>query len=381
MLVAILNQSCGSDKKVPNHFSSSNDTLLIRTEKHAGDGLFSLGVTDLIFKDTIEKFTYSVVYPKEITHIKRLQISTDFDAKEAHYVDIMHGRINDKEIFVVDENNNNDFTDDSVRIYKPIIWRSTSDLVKCKYLISNGQEIVTDSSWIRIGSLYNDPCYGKSEHLIATFTIDNEKYKVGIIDSRSGCFSYGEYPEIALLSHNAQNNDTLFQKDILKIGEFLNLNGSYFSFENITNNGEYITLVRERNFDREIGVQVGMIAPEFVCKTVKGDTISSSVLHDRIIVIANSCGCGGDSLSTKAYYDMKREYETKIHILHLDTKIDKDLDGLHIDTDEDFNRDMYNKYRNAYCSRTCYLIDKNNRIIDKFPVSNWKSDLPKHLKL
>ena len=124
-----------------------------------------------------------------------------------------------------------------------------------------------------------------------------------------------------------------------------------------------------------------MIAPEFICKTVAGDTVSSSALHDRIMVIANSCECGGDRLSTEAYYDMRKEYTNNIHILRLDSKIDKGSEGLQIDMDEEFNRDIYNKYRNAYCSRMCYVIDKNNRIIDKFPVSKWISDLPKHIKL
>jgi len=381
LLTAILNQGCANDKQVTNQFSSSSDTLIIRTEKQKGGGLFSLGVTPSDFKDTIDEFSNSVVIPKQISNIKRMELSTDFRAEKAHYVDIMNGRIGEKEIFIVDENNNKDFTDDSVRIYKPIKWRSTDDLIKCKYFISNGKEIVEDSSWIRIGILYNDLWYGRSEHLIANFTINKEKFKVGIIDVRAGCFIYGEFPEIALLSNNSKTKDTLFQKDILKIGEFLDFNGNYYRFENISNNGEYITLTKEKDFDKEIGTQVGMIAPEFTCKTVAGDTVRSSALHDRIMVIANSCGCGGDQLSTQAYYDMRQEYANNIHVLRLDSKIDNGLEGFQIDMEQEFNRDIYNKYRNAYCSRMCYVIGKNNRIIDKFPVSNWKSDLPKHIKL
>jgi hypothetical protein len=381
ILTAILDQGCVNDKQVPNQFLSFSDTLIIRTEKQKGDGLFSLGVTTSDFKDTIEEFSHSVIYPKQISNIKRMEMSTDFRAEKAHYVDIMIGIIGEKEVFIVDENNNKDFTDDSVRIYKPIKWRSKNDLIKCKYLISNGLKIVEDSSWLRIGILNNDLWYGRSEHLIANFTINKEEFKVGIIDVRSGCFTYGEFPEIALLSQNSKTKDTLFQKDILKLGEFLDFKGNYYRFENISNNGEYITLTKEKDFDKEIGTQVGMIAPEFTCKTVAGDTVSSSALHDRILVIANSCGCGGDQLSTKAYYDIRQLYANNIHVLRLDSKIDKGLEGLQIDTEQEFNRDIYNKYRNAYCSRMCYVIDKNNRIIDKFPVSSWKSDLPKHIKL
>ena len=191
----------------------------------------------------------------------------------------------------------------------------------------------------------------RSEHLITDFTLNKENYKVGIIDARLFGFFYGIYPEAAILSHNTEPKDTLFQKDILKIGEFLNLNGNYYRFENITNNGEFITLIKEINFNKIIGTQVGMIAPEFTCKTVSGDTIISSNLHDRIMIIANSCGCGGDSLSPQAYYDMRKEYGNNIYVLRLDSKIDKGLDGLQIDIAEKINNDIYNKYRNEYCSR------------------------------
>jgi hypothetical protein len=375
LILSLLNPGC-TNKPLPNHFLSSSDTLLIRTEKQEGDGLFTLGAVRMDFKDTTKEFANSVIFPKQITNIKRIQLSTDFWAKEPHQVDIMYGKIAEKEIFIVDENNNQNFTDDSVRIFKPVKWRTTDGLIKCKYLISNGQRIAEDSTWIRIGILHDNFYCGRSEHLVADFTIDNKGFKVGIIDYRAGCFIYGFYPEIAILSQNSEKKDTLYEKDILKRGEFLNLNGNYYRFENITNNGEFITLIKEKNFDKVVGVQVGMIAPEFICKTVAGDTLRSSALHERIIIIANTCGCGGDEETTQAYYDIKKEYGDNIHIFRLDSKIEKSVEGLQIDVAEKFNRDIYDKYRAEYCSRICYVIDKNNRIIDRFPSEDWKSNLP-----
>ena len=98
------------------------------------------------------------------------------------------------------------------------------------------------------------------------------------------------------------------------------------------------------------------------------------------MIIANSCECGGDSISTQAYNDIRKEYGNNIYILRLDSKIDKGLDGLQIDIAEKFNNDIYKKYRNEYCSRICYVIDKNNIIIDKFPIDDWKSNLPGLIK-
>ena len=378
--IVVLTIGCSINKETPNQFSSSDDTLIIRTEKQKGDGLFSLGVMPLDFKDTIEKFSHRVIYPKNVSSIKLIEMLADFRATDSYYVEIMTGRINDKEVIIVDENNNKDFTDDSIRNINPIKWRTDDGLIKCKFLISNGNEIVMDSSWLRIGTWHDDLWGGRSEHLIADFILNKENYKVGIIDARLLGFFYGIYPEAAILSHNSEKKDTLVQKDILQIGEFLNLDGNYYRFAHVTNNGEFITLIKEVNFNKKIGTQVGLIAPEFICNNVSGDTIVSSNLHDRIMIIANSCGCGGDSLSTQAYYEMRKEYGNNICILRLDSKIDKGLDGLQIDIAEKFNNDIYKKYRNEYCSRICYVIDKNDRIIDKFPVNNWRSNLPGLIK-
>ena len=374
--IVVLTNGCRTNKETPNQFSSSDDTLVISTEKLEGDGLFSLGVSPLDFKDTIEEFTHRVVYPRLVTNIKRFEMPVDFRATEVQFVEIMTGKLNDKEVILVDENNNKDFTDDSIRFIKPIKWRTDDDLIKCKYAISNGNEIVTDSSWLRIGTWRDDLLGGRSEHLIADFTLNKDHYKVGIIDARLFGFFYGIDPQIALLSNNSETKDTLVQKDILQIGEFLNLAGNYYRFTHVTNNGDFITLIKELNFNKIIGTQVGMIAPEFTCKTVSGDILISSKLHDRILIIANSCGCGGDSLSTKAYYDIQKQYGNNIYIIRLDSKIEKGSDGLQIDIAENLNNDIYKKYRNEYCSRLCYVIDKNNRIIDKFPVNNWRSNLP-----
>jgi hypothetical protein len=380
LIICFLTSGCLGNKKISNQFSSSDDTLIIRTEKHKGDGLFSLGTMLIELKDTTEKFADPIAYPKQVTNIKRMEMPTDNRAKEPYFVDFITGKLDDKEILIVDENNNNDFSDDSIRIIKQIKWKSDDNLIKCKYLISNGHKIVLDSSWLRIGTWHDNFWAGRSEHLIADFTINKEKFKVGIIDTRLFGFFYGIYPEAAIISQNTETKDTLVQKDLLKIGEILNLGGNFYRFDNITNNGEYITLVKEKNFDKIIGTQVGVIAPDFVCKTVSGDTIESSSLHDRIMIIANSCGCGGDSLSTQAYYDIMQEYGSIVYLLRLDSKIDKGLDGLQIDMAEKFNKDIYIKFRNEYCSRLCYVIDKNNRILDKFPVEKWKSNLPEHIK-
>lgn len=379
-LTLIISQGCGQPKSEINEFSSSMDTLIISTYKQKGSGLFSLGVSPGHFKDTTESFAYPVIYPMGIKNVMRGQIMSDFDSEEKHYVDIIKGNLSDDNVLIIDENNNNNLTDDSIRIYKPIDWNTEDDLISINYTITKGKLPVADSSWLRIGELYNDIWLGKSEHRVGDFSIDKNEFQIGVATPRTGDFTYDFLPVLALISQNTSVKDSLGEGDKLALGEILKLHETYYRFDTITHFGELITLVKISNFHELIGTQVGMLAPSFSCVTVSGDTLNSDDLNDRVLIIANSCGCGGDKISTEAYYDIREEYSDKIHILRLDSRIDETSEGNHIDMENEYNKDIYNKYRKAYCSRTCYVIDKQNRITDKFPIKNWKQYLPQILE-
>src|SRR5258706_5315202 len=359
-----------------NKFSSSNDTLIIHAEKVKGTGLFSFGAGRLVFRDTVEEFQYPVTLPKNISDIKRIQIPTDLRAKETHFIDVICGVKDNEKIFIVDQNNNKDLTDDSIRVFQKMEWYSSVNSIKCRYLIDNDQKTVQDSSWVKIGTQNGNIFYGRDEHLTADFSLDEKQYKIGIIDQMAAMtFTYGFTPELALISDNSNIRDTLLNQDLSKIGEYLDLNGDHYRFDRITNYGKYVTLIKEMDFASKVGTQVGMIAPDFYCLSVKGDTIISTNLHDRVMIIANSCGCGGDKLSTEAFYEIRKTFGDKIYALRLDSEIERGLEGWHIDMEEKYNRDIYNKYRNAYCSRISYVIGKNGRIIDKFVITDWRSFL------
>jgi hypothetical protein len=77
---------------------------------------------------------------------------------------------------------------------------------------------------------------------------------------------------------------------------------------------------------------------------------------------------------------MVKFYKDKIYAIGMDHNIDKDLNGILVDTKDPFNREIYKYYRNAYSSRICYIIDENRRIIDKFQTHSWSLNLPKYLK-
>ena len=97
----------------------------------------------------------------------------------------------------------------------------------------------------------------------------SEAYKIGIIEPRNVLsFSYGFQPEIALLSHLGVEKDSLDLYNLAGFGEYLNLNGTHYRFENISNNGDTITLIKDDSFKVKIGTQKGMIAPKFTAITV-----------------------------------------------------------------------------------------------------------------
>ncbi len=376
-----MTDSCQKNRSIENHFSSLNDTIFIKTKKIRGTGLFDLGYGSLNFKDTSDNFSSPILYPKKMKAIKRFQLKVDFKEKNDYNIELLLANKNGSQVFIVDENNNKDLTDDTIRKCEKIIWTAPPEIVKCEYLISNGQKIVKDSSWLCIGNFNGRILFGKREYLIGKFSIDNENYEVGIIEPKNlMSFTYGFQPEIALLSKFGIKTDSITYSDLIKFGEVLNLNGKYYRFDNISNNGDLITLVKDENFKTKIGTQKGMIAPDFNAITISGDTISSSILDSKLTIIANSCGCGGDKKSTEAFYEMEKLLGSTINILHVDSNIEKSNIGIHIDSEEEFNKDFYNNYRQEYCSRICYVIGKDRRIIDKFNINQWRSNITRIIK-
>jgi len=380
IIIFLATVGCKNKQSVTNHFTYSKDTLIIKTKKIKGNGLFSMGASTLNFKDTLEKFPYSIKSPEHIQEIQRFLLEPDFKEKTHYYVNTIKGKQNGQNVFIVDDNNNKDLTDDTIRPYEKIKWFSSQNLIKCNYLISDGQKIISDSSRLKIGTSNNKLLIGRSEHLIGEFSIGHKNYKVGIAELRNATsFTYGLDSNIVLLQNNRKAKDSISDRDLLKTGELLNLNKNFYRFETISNNGAFFTLVKVRDFKNKIGTQLGMKAPSFNIVTTKGDTIENTKFNNKFFVIANTCGCGGDTKSTQAFYDIKNNFKN-INVLHIDSKIDTKLEGLHVEMENDFNKDFYKNYRMEYCSRICYVVGKDKRIIDKFNITDWKTILPEILK-
>jgi|WetSurMetagenome_2_1015567.scaffolds.fasta_scaffold02134_8 peroxiredoxin len=412
-LLAII--SCSTKRDQANNFTSSRDTLVLTMEKIKGIGLFSAGAGSISFRDTTEQYDYHVIFPKNITDIKLAW--THIDAKPLQFgnlkndksdymktflkenfpskidtlnlpsikvnsISFLTGKRGEDMVFIVDENNNKDFRDDSVRLYQKIDWRSVSKLIKCKYKIFNGKELVEDSSWINVGTVNdndNDLWFFVSHHLESTFSIDNQVYQIGVTDSQSH-FGFDE-PVLALISQNGIRKDTLPESEQFKKGEYVKLKNTYYCFYDISNDGKYIILIKENDFKNKVGTQVGMIAPYFNCHSIDGDSISLNDFKGKYLLLINVSACWSKVSSYTCFKDLTEAYRGKLEFLGIDdspVSLRNNIKNLNISDRfviaED-NQMIRKAYRPHFCSRTCFLISPKGSIVDKFEIFNWKSNL------
>lgn len=379
---AILLSCYHSTKSGDNQFSSSADTLLIRTSRVKGKGIFDFSGGSIEFTDTANLFDYPIDYPDSLTKILGIRCPVDFKY-ELDYVDMISGQLPSKDfVVIVDQNNNHSFRDDTIFSLRPIDWYSSRNSIPVTFLVSDGTDTIQSHSWIRIGYWDGDIIYGRDEYLSASISIDDKHFNVGIIDEPlSGSFTYGLEPQIALLSTGLSKKDSIEVGDLIGMGEYLKLNEAYYKFGSISNNGNHLILIKEKNFKNKIGTQIGMLTPEFTFKSTSGGTVNTSLLHDKPLIIANSCGCGGDTKSSQAYFEMRETYKEDAYVLRLDSDFPENpSDAWMINIGDEDNKDCYYKFRQVYCSRICYVVGQNRRILDKFQITDWKKNLSKLLK-
>jgi hypothetical protein len=405
--------ACSPNKKQVNHFTSSNDTLIVQTVKIKGWGMFPGDGKNIDFLDTIENHDIPDVVPKGITNIVFAKEIVDFkpfwyknikDEKSAYIttflkdyfpskidtmnipsikdnsISIIFGLRGKDTVFIVDENNNKDFRDDSIRLVHRIDWKSNSKLIKCKYKIYNGKRMIDDSSWVNIGTDRNNNflCVAV-QHLKASFFIDNQKYQIGVVNGLPFLRFCFDSPILALTAQNEIKKDTLTSADLLKKGEYLKLGDTYYHFDDISNDGKNITLIKENDFNKKIGTQVGMLAPDFNCKSIDGESIRFKDYKGKYLLLVNVSACWSEESSYKCYKDLTESYRNKLEFLGVDNSpvfLRNNINILKLSGKfiiaEGKDNVMLKAYRPEFCSRTCFLINPEGRIVDKFEIFDWK---------
>ena len=406
------------DAQKLNNFSSMRDTLLLKTEKVKGFGMLDSGAGLLEFTDITNFNDFSIMYPKNINKIRIAYEVIDYkpiqynNLKKAksNYLPVflknyypqkidtsnipklkdntivaLTGEQDGNQIFIVDENNNKDLRDDSIRLCKNLKKEAIHNTpIKIKYNIYNGEKMVEDFGWVtpRAGKTNVLAYLSIYHHLESTFTIDEKTYKVhvtnGLPFKRNYCY---ENPVIALVGQNGVYKDSLLEAEKINQGEYLKLANKYYRFDDVTNDGNFIKLVIENNVGNKIGAQVGFIAPAFNCRTIDNDSILSGNYKKKYVLLANVSACWSEKSSYECFKELSDVYGSQISILGIDNspnileqniKILK-LNGKFIIADN--NPTIKNNYRKDFCSRTCFLINPEGRIIDKFEIFDWKARL------
>ena len=378
-------------------FSSSEDTLVLETKKIEGCGLFNIGTSILAFIDTseweniLEWYDFQFYYPDNLKNIKvglfkimnnpfryydkinhdTIQLNT---SKQENTLGIVTGTIDSLEVFIVDQNNNKNFCDDTVRTFNDWDKKSKKNIIKCKYIVEKKEETITDSGWIKIkkskGITFKSTC----QHLEANFFIDDIPYTMGVIDENGTSFCFYK-PVFALLGENGILRDTLLERDILNLGEYIKLGEFYYKIEDFFSGSGTIELAKIKDFENKVGVQVGTIAPAFRFVSTNGDTINNSDYKNHYLLIANVSGCVPSSYAV--FNEIQNATTDKLKIIGINSGISKNLKGILIDVNNPFNNEIYENFRNGYSSYDCYLVNKEGRIEDKFGIFDWKSHLNK----
>lgn len=408
----ILFVSCQQNPTTHNSFSSSTDTLLITTTKQKGVGVFGESSGPLSTRDTSGSFITTIVYPPGLEDLKRVEWFVDYKNRYYHeykrgkeffldrlladieknridtsmflpesenVINIVEGYADGRKVIIVDENNNKDLADDSVRIFDEIEWLNPEHFVEVRFPFLNGNEITEEVSWINFRRLGDNEelDIGKFEHVVADFHVDDKPFRIAAINIGGG-FSYDQHSPLRLLFvllDEKEEREALNPSEYLQLGQFVKLDDQYYCIKDISRNGGRLTLVREDDFPSQVGIQVGMLAPEFQCVTENGDTLHSRDLKGKGIIVVNMCGCSGNNGVFKAYEDILTKYGESHHVLGVDSNFGPHTTGTLINSENPFNGKFSVNYRQAYCSYTTYIINKEFRIDNKFTTMNWRDFL------
>jgi peroxiredoxin len=417
-LTLVLFIGCTHEKKSDNVFDSDLDTLFIKTTKVKGYGLFDYFSYNLKFIDTSEIENSRFIYPKDISDVKITQELVDYKPHwfnnikksksdyldtflktyypnkidtlkiptiEENSISILTGKKDGQDVFVVDENNNQDFSDDKIRTYQKFDPTSLPGLIACKYNIYNGTHLVEDSGWINIGlNRFNELVFSVAHHLECDFSYDNHLYKLGIVNGPPFLRFGFENPLIAILSEDILKKDSLNNSDLATTGEYLKLGKNYYSLSDVSNDGRLVTLVKEKDVSTKIGTQVGFLAPDFDCRTIEGDSISLKDYKGKFLLLINVSACWSEISSYKCFLDLTETYKNRLEYMGIDDSpiaLQNNIKDPGVASKFVIAPDnpMIRKwYRPDVCSRTCFLINPDGRIIDNFEVFDWETVLKAH---
>lgn len=378
-----------------NHFTGAPDTMILKSTRVKGAGLFRLGAGEATPLDTADYrknaavFDFNLVYPDSITNVKvgfqsvyikplryfsadGKDIIQEEMTNSERLIGIISGIKNGTDVFVLDQNHNCNFRDDSVRAVQEMSWGRPDNLLVCNYRINRGGKTFPDSSWVEVGSSDGMLLIGTFQHQVCSITFNDQSYQIAVADDNGSSFCFW-HPILAILAENGVARDSLLKRDFLEKGQYLKLGSNYYKFHDFYNGCGTIVLVKENDYAKQVGIQVGLLAPEYHFKTVNGDTLTSAKFKNKKVLIANVSGCTPRSYDI--YQELVRTKQDHLIVIGVDSGLKRSLGGIMVNAEERYNEEFYKIFRNAYSSYDTYLIGEDGRVLDRFNIFDWKSNL------
>ncbi|MFH0761005.1 MAG: hypothetical protein V2A67_05845 [Bacteroidota bacterium] len=389
--------SLSLSSQTSNQYLEFPDTLILKTHQEKGVSLFQPGAGSLEFRDSAELKKLEVfpkdgiIYPKNldslkvtcfITYLYPLQFYNSISKEVAtqsnrenrdRIILVVKGLYHGDEICIVDQNHNFDLTDDPIRKFTNTDWYDRDNLIPCEYDVMVDGAVIQKTGWKNILFTRGHLLEFTSQHVIAEFSVNGIFYRIGVKDDNSTTFCYVR-PQLALLTQNGIMKDTLTQRDFVWKNEFVFLGDQPYRFLEFYNGCGTIVLTKEKEYNKQVGIQMGLLAPGFKIKTVTAEIIGNDQLTGKPIMIVNLSGCSGPETYEK-YKKFFGKFSGEYHIIALEPKISSKLPGILVDTDDEFNKDFYLKYRNAYSSYDVYHIGLDGRIKDFFSIFSWETSM------
>jgi len=372
------------------------DTLVLTTHLEKGVGLFSPGAGRMQFRDTSEfkKFDFfpakEIRYPRNLDSLKMTVFSLYFNplvfypgkdgrpsvqspqGRKDQIVLVVKGRLQGEGVVIVDQNHNFDLNDDPVRQITNTDWFDRDHLIPIEYDVIVDGTTIHKTGWKNILLAHGDTLDFASQHAIAEFSIQGVYYKLGVHDDNSSSFC-SIRPQIALFTDLGLPKDTLTPREIAGKGEFVFLGPQPYRFHEFYSGSGTLILVKETQLDKQVGLQVGLKAPDFKIQPLTGEPLEMKNLTKPLMIV-NLSGCSGPSTYEK-YKKFFGKFSGTHTIIALEPDIPKTLPGILVNTDTPFNKDFYTLYRNAYSSYDVYAIGTNGRIADYFSIYNWETSM------
>ncbi len=191
-----------------------------------------------------------------------------------------------KKLVIIDENNNNDFSDD--KPFQPITIDTTEmamneNIDKVKYQRFTGNNIINDFAPIIIASKNKGLFYSIPEYAVSPIEKDGHDYK---ILTRTAYFFSRSYRRVQMICIPDSDKLKINEDSIIQPGGFLKIDNKYYKFHELNLDKPELILTAMKSTGNAIAPQIGFKAPAFAGKEIlSNETIGLNQFKGKYVFL------------------------------------------------------------------------------------------------